>query len=138
MEFFFINFCIFGIHVITQVYQYFPQVCLEWCCTTPLFQPFPLMWYKNTTNPKKLNLSYFCCSWENLEYKRNLLLLGYIHVRRCVHVHNSHTLYRITGYLCNSEICAFWPKKAILNVCNFIYIYTQLYMGCGYPMVDNK
>ena len=25
-------------------------------------------------------------------------------------------IYRITGYLCDSEICAFWPKKA---VCEF-------------------
>ena len=34
----------------------------------------------------------------------------------------------ITGYLCNSEICAFWPKA------DFIYVW--LYMGCGYPTVD--
>ena len=30
--------------------------------------------------------------------------------------------YRITGYLCDPEIYAFWPKKAILNVCEF-YLY---------------
>ena len=27
--------------------------------------------------------------------------------------------YGITSYLCDSEICAFWPKRAILNVCRF-------------------
>ena len=33
--------------------------------------------------------------------------------------------YRITGYLCNSEICAFWPKKAI---CGF-YLCVALHGG---------
>ena len=27
----------------------------------------------------------------------------------------------ITCYLSDSEICAFWPKKAILCVCGFVY-----------------
>ena len=40
-------------------------------------------------------------------------------------------MYRITGYLCDSEICAVWPKKA---VCRFIYVW--LYMWCGYPTID--
>ena len=43
--------------------------------------------------------------------------------------------YHITGYLGNSEICAFRPKKAILNVCGFFN--AQLYMKCGYPIVDD-
>ena len=33
-------------------------------------------------------------------------------------------MYRITGYLCDPEICAFWPR--ILNVCGF-YLCTALH-----------
>ena len=40
-------------------------------------------------------------------------------------------IYRITGYLCDPEIYAFWPKKAILNVCEFNICVLQ--GVCGYP-----
>ena len=41
--------------------------------------------------------------------------------------------YRITSYLFDSEICAFWPKKDNFKL-DFIYV--QLYIGCGYPTRD--
>ena len=40
-------------------------------------------------------------------------------------------IYRITGYLCDPEIYAFWPKKAILNVREFNICVLQ--GVCGYP-----
>ena len=48
---------------------------------------------------------------------------------------NVKEIYRITGYLCDREICAFWPsKKAISNVCRF-YLCAALH-GVSIPTVN--
>ena len=61
------------------------------------------------------------------------LTKGQLKCRGLQHVSTSPQTY-ILSYLCDSEIFAFWPKKAILNVWGYIYV--RLYMGCGYPTVD--
>ena len=38
---------------------------------------------------------------------------------------------KVTGSLCDSEICEFWPKIKGAD-----FIYARLYKGCGYPTVD--
>ena len=37
------------------------------------------------------------------------------------------TKYRITGYLCDPEIYAFWPKKAILKCMQILFMLIYLY-----------
>ena len=37
----------------------------------------------------------------------------------------TQAIYRITGYLCNPEIHAFWPEKAMLNVCDFFMRFSK-------------
>ena len=51
------------------------------------------------------------------------------------HVKLIGKLKRIPLLLCDPEICAFWPKKAILKV-YVDFIYAWLYMGCSYLIID--
>ena len=92
-------------------------------------------WYSSQPDPSKLLLTV----WSD-NPNSNPRILSSCLFRSCKWPLTSNrswraARYRITGYLWDSEICAFWPKRAILNVCRSFFN-AWLYMGCGYPILD--
>ena len=92
---------------------------------------------------------YYCTVSELQHFVAQLLILPILRVVQlhCSRTHNrrlfkmlgfhrpGHILcYRITLFtnVCDSEMCAFWPKKG--NLWDFVYAW--FYMGCDYPTID--